>query len=146
MSDNVIKFPEQDEIIFICGCECSTFSIHQNGNIECANCGDIKNAHTDNPGEWVKRLPDIPLSDEITRTDSATVKQTFIGSKEFALKSVLKQINEWVDTDNLVFVAAYNEDGEGKHWFVGGGKDQINWLVRKLNKLISFILKGKPDD
>jgi hypothetical protein len=138
--DNITPFPklETDKIIYVCSCRCQSFRVLSSGKIECCNCETIQN---ESVGEWVKQLPKIP--DEITATDAGTVKATALGSAEFAKLSVLREIDRWSKSNDLVFICAYHDNGTGKHWFNINSEHEKEWIIRKLENLLELTRSTK---
>lgn len=141
--DNVVTFlPKKiiDEtskpiMVLVCTeCQCQTFYFYNDGNIKCANCDtDIRH---DLCAEFVKCLDEIPSNDK--KDDSKGVAVVAYSNAEFALASVVKKINEWHKADKIGFVATYDKEGHGKHWFDGNNTKEN---ISSLERLLEYVRK-----
>lgn len=129
MTDNVIPFKPADPLIFVCGCGCQSFRIQSNDTFECCNCHDVKAS-----GEWVKHLPDVP-NEPPERDSGGTLAVTAIGNKEFAMRRVIRQIEDWAKSEELAALSAFTKDGSGKHWFDVETEEQKQWILRRINDI-----------
>lgn len=92
---NVITLPtaqEPEDLIWVCGhCSQSVFELHADGTTECRGCGH-RGEYPD--GAWADWKPTTEMPDTITRTT------TVFDSKEFAQRTVVREING--DTSLLI--------------------------------------------
>lgn len=128
MTDNVIPFKPADPLIWICNCGCQSYRILSNDTFECCNCHDIKAS-----GEWVKHLPPVPS--DPTRDDAGTLSVTALGVPELAMRRVMKQIEDWIKSDQLAILASYSKEDGGKHWFNITDAEQKAWALRRVDEL-----------
>lgn len=138
MNDNVVPFKptasaEEEQFVWICGCGCQSFRLLSDGAIECCQCENQCNAHS----EWRRDLPDPP--DEVERDTSGTIIHTALGVPELARRRVLKTLDEWARDDELLMVAAYHKDGTGKHWLGIETQEDKDEVLDKLLDLIQDV-------
>lgn len=137
MTDNVVKFPKPDQIIYKCHCGCTSFFIHLDGKIECCNCLTDHANHDATPGEWVKQLP--PEPDVIEKTDAGAIKSSALGNVDFARSSVLRTVQDWAKDGVLQILIGYQEDGRGKHWLNIANQQEKEWCVRRITELLEHL-------
>lgn len=153
--DKVIRFPviarpipkpqppDDTAYVFRCSCACTSFYIHSpSGMIECCNCGEWQERHTEQPtGEWVKRLPDVPA--EITETDAGSISVKTGDLKDFGVMKALRTLNGWADTSEMAMFAGWKRDGSAKYWTDIETQEQKDWCLRHLADFHEFVTLKK---
>lgn len=144
MTDKVVPFrkPElepEDRLVMVCmNCNCMTHYVHDDHTIECANCGDRMGEMS----EW--RLP-LPPEPEVIKNTAGCVKVTNVGSPEAACAAVLGDIRQWHHDKTLEVLIAYHKDGTGRSWLNLQTEQDREYVLLKLNDLISQVTKAAID-
>lgn len=136
MTDNVINFrkePEPKDLIWVCACGCQSFTLRQDMQAECQQCGVLA---VDELGAWKTELPEPP--DDVPVVEKSPVKVTVIGDDVLALKRVLAT----ADVDKTCFVAVVQKDG---HVTTFGDKvdfqEGIDWVDARLADIRRMVVK-----
>lgn len=104
--DKVIQFPvtpkgneakggdkDEDIIIWVCNCGCSSFRILGDGGLECANCDQPAIGM---PGQWHIQTPKPPEAGENLPDITGKVRVIeYNDGSEFGYRSIMKQAEEW---------------------------------------------------
>lgn len=159
MTAEIIKMPEvpsDDDFILICGkCQCRSFYAKYKGGLECTNCNEA--VQPEDTDTWRSFLPDMPA--EVKPDDVADVTAHRFNDEEFARRSVMKTINEYMTSKKICFLVGYNDDGFGRAWMDVRNEHQREWVMDKLDELREFTrtiefdtengyrtVPGKPKD
>lgn len=118
--------PPDDNVVWVCDCNCTTHYHHADGRVRCGACGaDASEAS----GQWLSRLPPCPA--EPGETDHASFKIVEAGTAENFLKRYAK-----ADVGRpIAAIAIIYSDGAYSTW---SGEietdDQKAWVRRKLEE------------
>lgn len=53
---DVVQFPEQERLIWVCACGCCTLFLYEDGSAECPSCGHMREGNWAPPPD-VKKVP-----------------------------------------------------------------------------------------
>lgn len=133
---NIVRFekPETEPLIWRCDCGCITHLAHEDGTLECAQCGA---PGAGSGGEWRRHMPEPAAEPKETEDGDLTV--TSLDTSEMALKRVLKT----ADPETLAALIAIHQTGRVSCW----GHDfdtleQAEWLERRFDD-VRRMLKAK---
>jgi hypothetical protein len=149
MSDNIVTFrgktekPKEPEerLIYVCSCGCRTFNLYADGNIVCSYCDGELGPGAGDPEGWRRCLqPPPPV---VEKDDGGTLNEHQLPDSTLARRSVMKKINQWADSGNLVMVYAYHENGAGSGWMDISSDEQKEWMLDKLQDVVKFVTDWK---
>lgn len=142
MTAEIIHMPKkapEDEYILICGkCKCKSFSAMYKGGLECTNCET--QVQVEDTDVWRKMIPALPANDDIPPIEGKAVTAHRFLDETFARRMVMNEINGYLDTDKICFVAGYNTDGFGRAWMDVRTEPQRAWVLDKLEELHEFTM------
>lgn len=127
MTDNVIKLTEEPKRIWVCDCGCSTFTLVDGGNVECAMCESDGHGKTSG---WF-----TPRHGSETSNDKPVKDIAGNGSIDFARRR-LAQIAQ--DDGNALLIAAH-EGGSVSSWSRAETQEQLDWVRDKVETALSLI-------
>lgn len=127
----VIDFPVKEDLVWVCGCGCSTHFVYEDGHIECASCRDTVT------GAWdAERKDEAPEPKERPEQFSKTLID--FDSEESALRDVLRL----ADKERSVAVIVMQEDGLTRAWGKEFDTDEKRaWFDRGLNHARRSLLE-----
>lgn len=74
-------------------------------------------------------------SDPPERDSGGTLAVTAIGNKTFAMRRVIRQVEDWAKSEELAALSAFTKDGSGKHWFDVETEEQKQWILRRIDDM-----------
>lgn len=143
MDDKVIQFiksspqtapqVEDEHVIFVCDCECSTFYVHLDGSACCANCGD---KIVDSLGDVYVNTPETPTKELVKQIPHTVVN---LGSSRVSMENTLSRASH----DKSAFVLIAQTDGI-VHWWISEGidtayPDHLSWLRERVDIVVKTM-------
>lgn len=126
---NVVKL-EPKKLVWVCiHCNCTTFYLYNDYNVECAGC------HTISEGEWRNWLPEDPIEAE---DESNSVIVVNLRNSSAALQNILNKLV----LNELVLLLAIYKNGKITGWTADfETKEQENWLRKRLTAGKKLLLR-----
>lgn len=125
MTDNVVEFVPKDELgYWLCNCGCQTHYVRTDGEVECANCGNLASGPV--AGGYLK----VPEGEFLSEKPDEVQNVVILDSAEASIKRVLRRQS----SDNIRALVVLWEDGLISTW----GRDltetraQRGWVRRGL--------------
>lgn len=136
-----VELAEGERLVLVCKkCDCSTFQLRSDGQIECSMCDEFVEPDTVHY-DWMKLAPDTPEPGAEVQEGGAVLNNC-LPSATMARDRVTKRLLEWNKGKSTVLISVYNDDGAGMFWTGAETEDQREWIIRKLNEVIDTT-KGR---
>lgn len=127
---DAIPDTEKDNVIWICGCGCQSFILHDDNTIQCTHCDNhIEQDLTQ--GQWARQ---VVRYEDVENDDGGTIIHNLTDDTNFSRLRTKKLINDWFDKNEVALAIVYKADGTSKSWQVIETQEQKDWLIRILEK------------
>lgn len=129
---DIVEFnKKQEPLIWVCSCGCTSFSLFNDDNVECVNCGKQADA-----GMWIPRPTQI-IEPAAAPHQVVVIKEA---SPSFMLHSALQAAGE------IAFAVIQYVSGRQVTWSMIEADDAAaqNWAKLKLDDARRGVLKEAP--
>jgi hypothetical protein len=136
---DVLAFPprDQDKVVWRCNCGCLSFALRDDGEAECAQCGDVV---TGQQGEWRSKLPDVESKPQELGAGDVTV--TDLNSSPASMRRTLGRADPHATAAVIIIQAG----GEVSTWGVDiETQEQSAWFDRRVEVAKSMLTKRHAD-